>query len=438
MPCLRARLAEGTRTLVAWRTQDALEAVVARADAVEEEERLQRAGQFELAAGDTPPDYRLVEAPAARAAAEPEEGPVPAVPPAEPVRAASDAARVELSDIRLVADERGRAWGLAAFELVAEDATVRILLPRSWRLFDAAVDGRDVAGVVPVPAETDNVWELKLLDPRWPHRLVVLFAGELFVGQLGRRVMDGQPLELSAPAIVGMPCRRTIWTLQLPAGVALRVAAPASIVTPESLQAERRAARARVLEDLRLSLMRTPGWDGARTRLFIEASAVAGDAAVDRVWARAVGAGGRAVPPGVPISGRTSILVGDEAGDAAGQLTIRAVQERDPSVPGRALATLALLSCGGLAWGAALRPGGARLLGRLAEGLAAAAWVGVWGPLAALVAGGAWLRLLAPAWPGAVLIAAAVAGALRSRWRTPGERPPQDIALATTIYRPRR
>jgi hypothetical protein len=45
------------------------------------------------------------------------------------------------------------------------------------------------------------------------------------------------------------------------------------------------------------------------------------------------------------------IVAADEsAGIDAGRLTIRAVRQRDPTTRGRAIATLSLLACGGLAW----------------------------------------------------------------------------------------
>jgi hypothetical protein len=44
------------------------------------------------------------------------------------------------------------------------------------------------------------------------------------------------------------------------------------------------------------------------------------------------------------------VAADESAGIDAGRLTIRAVRQRDPTTRGRAIATLSLLACGGLAW----------------------------------------------------------------------------------------
>lgn len=338
MPCLRVRLADGSRTLIEWRAEDGLRATAGETGAAAE------GSQFELVTGDAPPVY-LLEA----AAAEPVS---PVAVADEPVAApaaggAVAEGRVELADIRVVADERGRMWGLACFELVPAEQVVRIQLPRSWRLFDAVVDGRPVDCVVPAATTAHNVWEIRLLDAGWPRTVVVLFAGELFVGELGRRLLDGEPLALSPPAIIGLPCRQVLWTVQVPAGISLRVAAPARLVAAADMQAERLAAQQRLQADFQRAIERSVDWHQERVRGFLESRRDGTMPVADEAWSRALTSLAAPIPPPPPLS----IVAADEsAGSEAGRLTIRAVRQRDPTTRGRALATLSLLACGGLAW----------------------------------------------------------------------------------------
>jgi hypothetical protein len=338
MPSLRVRLADGSRTLIEWRAEDGLRATANGAGAAAD------TGPFELVTGDIPPAYLLEPAPAepafpAGAADEPATAPAAGGPVGE--------GRVELADIRLVADERGRMWGLACFELVPAEKVVRIQLPRSWRLFDTVVDGRPVDCGVPSATTAHNVWEVRLLDAGWPRTVVVLFAGELFVGELGRRLLDGEPLALSPPAIVGLPCRQVLWTVQVPAGISLRVAAPARLVAAADMQAERHAAQQRLQADFQRAIERSVGWHQERVRGFLESRRDGTMPVADEAWNRAL----TSLAASAPLPSPLTIVANDEsAGADAGRLTIRAVRQRDPTTRGRALATLSLLACGGLAW----------------------------------------------------------------------------------------
>jgi len=429
LPCIRLGLADGARTLVEWWAEDGLEA------------RLERVGSaavpagpggdgrsprlFELAAGEPPPAYVLAPArdrptdPAAEMDA----------PPSPPATAAAGSGRVELADIRVAMDERGRAWGVASFDVMPAEETVRIQLPRSWRLFDALVDGRPVEGGTPSGTAGLTVWEVRLHGAGMPRTIVALFHGELFSGDRGQRLLDGEPIALSPPQIVGLPCRRVIWTLQMPPGLSLRVAAPARPAAAADLDEERRAAQGRLEEDFRRAIEASAGWRQERVRAFAAArlAGVAPDA--DAAWFRAVSGMATPLPAAVGV-------VSDGNGAATdGGITIRAVRQRDATVRGRAIATLALLSCGGLLWLAIHRawavPQGVRL--RLAA-------------TAACTAGAAWLVWLAPSWPGAVLVGAGLLMAARGwppPWRRGRATPPaawrgdlRDGIPATTVYRP--
>ena len=435
LPCLRVQLADGGRTRVEWRAEAAqrIELLPSQSDVSPVVDGGGRAtmGQIDLLAGDDPPDYVLEAAataaeadagdnPPADAAASAVDGPVASTTG----RSSGGEVRVELADIRLVIDDRGRAWGLAAFDLVATEDVVQVMLPRSWRLYDAVVDGRPADGVQAQPG-SDNVWSVPLLDAGWPRSLVVLFAGEFFGGEPGRRLVDGEPLELSAPAVVGLPCRRMLWTLLPPSGIALRVAAPARIVPADVLDGERRAAGERLLDDFELAARRTTGGDQERLRRFARGRAAGATRSVGDAWNRAWETAETRDRRAAPVT----IVAAVAADRAEGRLVIRAVRPRDGSVRGRAVATLMLVACGAVAWIAWRRGWGAH--------------AGATPPLvgaAAVAVGIGWLAALAPAWPGGLLVA--VGGALAARRWWPRRPPvvaaphPIDPAAATTIFLP--
>lgn len=469
LPGLRVILADGSRTLIEWRAEGGLGAMLepAAADgaagrdadgaAGREADAILRSGQVEFIAGDTLPTYVLEQAATDPTATTP----ASAEPPG---RSAEDVAigsgRVELADIRLSADERGRMWGLACFELVPAEKTVQIQLPRTWRLFDATVDGRSVDCVVPTTPHPDGVWELQLLDAGRPRTIVVLFVGELSVGELvagelfvgalfvgarGRRQLDGEPLSLSPPVIVGLPSRQVIWTLQVPAGITLRVAAPARLVTAEDFQVERHAAQQRLEADVQQAVDRSTGWQRERLRGFFESRRDGAMPLADRAWERPLkrplkrplATLSNPLPPAsqlrsLPPASQLRILPSDAStGPDAGRLTIRAVRQRDPTTRGRAIATVTLLVCGGLAWMAARshwspRPAGLKRLG----------------PVVGMLAGIVWAGFFLPVWPGVLLVAGGAVGLMRT-WRRPqsaaaGKPAAVDIAVATTVYRPQR
>ncbi len=427
MPCLRIGLADGSRTLIEWRAEDgllmALQPTTGEEAAVREEGEPFRAGQFELVNGDQPPTYVLKPSPALSLELDAE----PDLPLTAPAEGASGRnGRVELADIRLALDERGRTWGLACFEMVSADQVVRIRLPQSWRLFDTVVDGRPVDCVVTTVAGSDNIWEMRLHDVARPRSVIALFAGELVVGEQGRRVLDGEPLALSPPAIVGLDCRQTIWTVHVPTGITLRVAAPARIVPVGDLKEERRAAQVRLRDDVQQAIEMSAGWQQERVRAFLDSRRDGASPTADQAWDRAL----TSIASPFPQSPSLGIVVENEAaGTAAGQITIRVVRQRDPTAWGRAIATLSLLACGSLAWMAARRGWSPR----------PATWMRV-APVLSLLAGAVWIGLLEPAWPGALLVAGGIAALLRG-WPTPRrdvtvEAAAPNRALATTIYRP--
>jgi len=407
-PSMRAVLAAESRMLIDWRVEDGRvarfpAANAARAQAPNETEGLS-AGRFDRPASGTLTEYALVAAPdaARRADVEPDTRPVATDVATSATEPRSD--RVELADIRLAVDERGRVWGVACFEMVAEERAVRLRLPPSWRLFDVSVDGRPVDAFAPVVPQADNVWEFRLLDPGWPR-----FVVALFVGDIGRRLVDGEPFALPPPEIVGVPCRQVIWTMRVPEWIALRVQEPARIVTADRLQRTRHEAVARLEPDFVRAIARVPPSDQERLARFFESRRagrpIGGDPTSFLASSSPAADGPRLEP--VMIEGE------------AGRLTIRAVRRPDASAGGRALATLSLLAGCAAAWTLSRRGWPAWMPSP------AVSW-----PWIAAVAGLAWIVWLAPAWPGAAVLMAAAASLWarhRPRPRRPGG-PPRPMA----------
>jgi hypothetical protein len=374
----------------------------------------------ELFADERPPAYVLDEQPAGDAAVTP--APAQGRPADGAGAAEADAAilaaseskgpRVELADIEFNVEERGRAWGLARFEMLGQDPLVRLRLPPGMRLFDAFVDGHALVPGVPSLSGQANEWELRLHDVRWPRSLVVVFAGEL-----GGRLAEGAPVELPAPSIVGLPCTRVLWTLNAPRGLTLRVAEPAIVVDAAMVAAERKAAIGRLEADFDRAIAASPGPEQERLREFFGSRWE--EPAADGLWPKAVAA----IANARGATAATHVIMNP----AVGELTIRGVRPSDPSVPGRAITTLATLALGG----AALR------LAR--RGPLDWARAGRWFfPGIAATLGVAWLVTLSPSWPGGLLLGYAIAAAARELlWpnsdRTAAERVANDDDTVTQL-----
>ncbi|MCX7401990.1 MAG: hypothetical protein NTY87_02555 [Planctomycetia bacterium] len=301
-------------------------------------------------------------------------------------------ARVELTDTHLVIDDRGRAWGLVRFDLVADESRLHIKLPAGLRLFEVLVDGHAVsashAGGDSLPAmpSRENVWDVRLLDISWPRSVLVMFAG-----QLGTRLADGGPLELTTPALVGLPCARALWTLDVPAGMSLRVAESARVVDQKRLSDERRMAMQRLDPDFDRAIAEAGPEKRARLKEVLRPRREGDIPHVPSEWEELMSFGGAAKTEAISTS---IAMVAD--GDASG-ITIRAVWQQDPTVGPRGIATLTILAVGGLLWRVVRR--------RRTETVEAKGLYGEWvGPWSTILAGLLWLLLLSPNWPAWILL----------------------------------
>ena len=375
LPLLYAELDAGAPLLVTWRVGEGLGVAVRQFDGSPVDRGL------EFLPGQSPPRYSLDEEPVA---AKPAAG-EPDAPGGQPADASAGTAprprrpRVELADIHLAVGERGRAWGMARFDLVAAEPVVRIELPAGLRLFDLLVDGRPAGSTVPVLPRAGNVWEVQLFDARWPRSVLAVFAGEI-----GAPLTDGVPLELSAPTVVGLPCTRTLWTLHVPDGMMLHVDEPARVVDEAGVAEQRRASLRRLEGDFERALAECGQGPRSRLEEAVRLRREGLPLPLEAAWNRGRESRTTAFPPGVSV-----VTGGDRHG-----LTIRGVRRQDPTVNPRALATLSILAVGGLAFTVARR--------RPAEWRR---WMGTAGPFAALVSGLSWLFLFSPSWPAWLLVA---------------------------------
>jgi hypothetical protein len=400
LPLLRADVAGGAPLLVAWRAEPPGRLLVPASSSADAS--AERAGTLEIADTDPVVAYRyLPDLEGARRAStrgSGERGPderrpdeVANEPRAEDrgadgaaAVASQDAdrgARVEGIEVFMALDGHGRARGLARFDVETTEPVVRFVLPAQARPYDVLVDGVEATAV---PRDSD-VWEVALHDVGWPRSVLVLFARDF-----GARVATGQPLEIAPPAVLGMQAREVIWTFRAPHGSTLRFFGP-SLQAGASAVERVRAARRETLADRfdealgRLGPERHERLD-ALAKVRREGRALP----LETAWQDAVG--WRAATE------ETDQVV--EVGDAP--LTVRVVRSTEASTPERVIATAALLAAftlGSLAL--ALVPATRSARSRARRSMV------VW-PLVGL-AGVAWMALLAPVWPGAVLVVAAVA-----------------------------
>lgn len=282
---------------------------------------------WELRSDDRPPLYAL------RVALAPE----PAEPlPAEPVSPMPQAVvadpRVELADVEVTFEDRGRAWGRARFDVVTQERVVRLALPRGMRLFEAFVDGQPAlpftpaAGSAPAPADGGERWDITLYDTTWPRSIEVVYAGTVG-GALGE---DG-PIAVAAPTLVGLPCTRRIWTLRAPRDAVVHVAEPGRLLAAAAVQGEQAAALAALRTDFERVIETSPAIMRERLRAVLDAR----EQRLDEASRAGNDSTGAVVHVAAPI-------------DAP--LTVRIARRRDPSLTSRAWATLALLAVGGTAW----------------------------------------------------------------------------------------
>lgn len=301
--------------------------------------------------------------------------------------------RVELADVSLVLDQRGRCWGSVRFDVVTGRPLLRLSLPAGLRLFETLVDGRP-ANAVP---RDEGTWEIPLLTTRWPRSVLAVFAGDM-----GSEAGDGKPFEIGAPVLDGLPCMRMLWTVRTPEGEVLRVADSARVVAEDAYRSERAAAFDRLASDFRQALETASGPDRLRLEEFLALRSRGELLTAEKPW----------VPDfdvdNVGNAALYAVIDAPMKGAAVQGLALRVGRRIDPTIGNRAVATLLLVAAAAMAW-------------KLARH-----WPDAWTtparcvvPAAAALAGVAWCFLLEPWWPGVLLLAAAAVDGLPlvCRWR---------------------
>jgi len=284
---------------------------------------------WEIRSDERPPLYALRQ-PSRGEQAPPPAAELPATPEAQP----DEEPRIELADIDVSFESRGRAWGRARFDVVVRQRLLRLALPGGMRLFDVLVDGQATATVTPTVAGAAGVesdgerWDIRLHDTSWPRCIEVVYAGVV-----GGSTDDG-PIAVQAPALVGLPCVRRLWTLRAPRDAAIHVAGPGRTATPAEVAGERAAALAAIGAAFDNAIVGAQPADRERLREEIVARG-------RRVHEAAPGP----APPAV--RGAVVHVIGTAA-DAP--LMLRIARLRDPTLLARAWATTVILAVGSAAW----------------------------------------------------------------------------------------
>ncbi|MEY3205341.1 MAG: hypothetical protein RLZZ21_1672 [Planctomycetota bacterium] len=240
--------------------------------------------------------------------------------------------RVELTDVFMAIDGRGRGRGAVRFDVATAEPTLLLRLPRGMRLYDLLVDGTQVP-TVPRSADT---WELRLHGIAWPRTILALFAGDV-----GPEFMAGLPISLPPPALVGLPAAGVLWTIEPPTGFEIRLAETARLLDAAGHAAARRAGQRRAGDRFDAALETADPRQQDRLRQLIDLRRGPGITGSEAAWQRAIG---------WPSATHADSGAAFARSTAATDLTLRAVRRADPTVPGRALATCGIVVAAGLAW----------------------------------------------------------------------------------------
>ena len=132
---------------------------------------------------------------------------------------------VPLIDIEVIVDERGRISGICCIELPMQATEVQFRVPEGFRVYEMLLDGQQVQSKAPRRDSPSEVWAVPIQAGFWPHELVVVFVGEFEA-----TTMQGEPVSLAFPSVVGMPVEQVLWTINHPISRSIRFAGSGDVL----------------------------------------------------------------------------------------------------------------------------------------------------------------------------------------------------------------
>ncbi len=132
---------------------------------------------------------------------------------------------VPLIDIEVMVDERGRISGICCIELPMQATEVQFRVPEGFRVYEMLLDGQQVQPKAPRRDSPSEVWAVPVQAGFWPHELVFVFVGEFEA-----TTMQGEPVSLAFPSVVGLPVEQVLWTINHPISRSIRFAGPGDIL----------------------------------------------------------------------------------------------------------------------------------------------------------------------------------------------------------------
>lgn len=335
------------------------------------------------------------------------------------------AAMVELVDIEMVVDERGRISGVGRFDLSTTASNVRMRLPEGFRLFELLLDGRQVQPRVPNQKTPADIWTIPVRGGPWPHELLLVFVGEL-----GEELFRGEPVSFALPEILDLPVERKLLTIKSSKSQVLRIGVVAKSLSDQEAVQIREEASVAVDRAITAMLPATAKDTRERIARFREQRLRQLTSSPLESWA------GRGASSSTLQTAKKRFTSPFDSGrwhhsvfqlpQGDSDVTVRFADTKT-AAPGRVSVTLLILIAGGASWlTLSRRP--ARML------LAAARW---W-PIVMAVVAVVWLITRQPSWPGGLLACLAGVTLIRRlflfRWvsATPAAKP-DPIAEATRL-----
>ena len=132
---------------------------------------------------------------------------------------------VPLIDIEVMVDERGRISGVCCIELPMQATEVQFRVPEGFRVYEMLLDGQQVQPKAPRRDSPSEVWAVPIRAGFWPHELVFVFVGEFEA-----TTMQGEPVSLAFPSVVGIPVEQVLWTINHPMSRSIRFAGPGDVL----------------------------------------------------------------------------------------------------------------------------------------------------------------------------------------------------------------